>query len=201
MLHCIWTGWSVRSWLFLVFWVWVNLTVCGRSHLKKKKIRNKLTQLWFFLNFLLLRIPQIAVWWVHSQFILVACIASHCGQEVIIYSSWLLLLALSFHPFELNFIPYRLCCICKLHSPLYHQTKEERKIYRLKTALKIMCYNKLLLYLRHHEDSTNPGVSLIRIIFLFLMKSERKYYNSMLIILYIISGWVRLTHSTWMAKL
>ena len=83
---------------------------------KKKKIRNKLTQLWFFLNFLFLRIPQIAVWWIHSQFILVACIASHFGQEVIIYSSWLLLLAfLSFHPFELNFIPYRLCCICKLH--------------------------------------------------------------------------------------
>ena len=60
---------------------------------KKKKIRNKLTQLWFFLNFLFLRIPQTSVWWVHSQFILVACIASHCGQQVIIYSSWLLLLA------------------------------------------------------------------------------------------------------------
>lgn len=93
----------------------------------KKKIRNKLTQLWFFLNFLFLRIPQTAVWRVHSQFILVACIASHCGQEVIIYSSWLLLLALSFHPFELNFIPYRLFCICKLHSPLYHQTKGRKE--------------------------------------------------------------------------
>lgn len=65
---------------------------------------------------------------------------------------------------------------------------DKRKIYRLKTALKITCYDKLFLYLRYHEDSTNPDVSLIRIIFLFLMISERKYYNSKLIILYIISG-------------
>jgi len=103
----------------------------------------------------------------------------------------------------LNLISYHIDFVAYANFTNHYTTKqkEERKIYRLKTALKIMCHNKLFLYLRHHEDSTNPGMSLIRIIFLFLMKSERKYYNSKLIILYIISGWVRLTHSTWIAKL